>query len=92
MVLVTILQQLTVSLCVVFYFESIPKDEIQTSCFCQQMQQFRRQMMPRNDKQTLVDNLAGLFALDPKVMKDEVFETLTLVKHNSITSPWIIAW
>jgi hypothetical protein len=56
------------------------------------MQQFRRQMMPRNDKQTLVDNLAGLFALDPKVMKDEVFETLTLVKHNSITSPWIIAW
>jgi hypothetical protein len=47
----------------------MPKDEIQNIAFCQQKQQLSRQMMLTNDKQRFVENLAGQFSLDPKVVK-----------------------
>jgi hypothetical protein len=73
MILIALFQQSTVSLCRVNCFEGMPKDEIRNIAFRRQKQQFSWSMMPTNDKQGLVENLARYFSLDPKVMKDRVF-------------------
>jgi hypothetical protein len=73
MILIALLQQPTVSFCRVNCFEGMPKDEIRNIAFRRQTQQFFWSMMPTNDKQGLVENLARYFSLDPKVMKDRVF-------------------
>jgi hypothetical protein len=51
----------------------MPKDEIRNIAFGRHTQQFSWPMMPTNDKQRLVENLAGSFFLDSKVVKNRVF-------------------
>jgi hypothetical protein len=77
----------------------MPKDKIHDVSFIRQKEQLSRPVMPPNHKQTLLKNLAAFpMTLDPKVMKDRLFQTLVLqtcsalVELNRISSPWIIVW